>query len=437
MPTFPLKRGSQGAVVSDLSRAAVRRYASYAREVDGLTPLKADAYFGRGEELFASAWQTRSHRPVTGQISEDEFNYIVKNIPFPMAGVPIKTGHWFYSFPGSGADFNIGPSFDVGEWAQEHYGIRHQPVKFIKGGYLGLLGGDSTASYVDVTYDQYKSLEWLLDNNPAVQTAMDLIAKGATPAAAIHQTDLNLIFSGYSQSADGLEDALEILFGDGGFVVPKTGEEVGRGKYADIRAAIRRVIQFGNPSRQPGQMSGQPGWNPKGWGIARKRRPRWLVAVTVSITNPGDFYACVPDSDDIRPPFYGEIIFAETELPYFVHILNLAVPIIASYVPIIGGVLGPLAPMVIGGMAGLGNLMPTFGKLFGQSQETAFRTDVDAKLTALLGPMGVLTHLDDLVGLVGALPGLQAHGEYWVIKPELGNRSGIMVGCDEVRLLYP
>ncbi|MCV7255362.1 peptidoglycan-binding protein [Mycobacterium hackensackense] len=435
MPTFPLKLGSTGQLVTDLSRAAARRYASYAFEIDGQTPLKADGYFGRGEQAFATAWQTRTNRPVTGQISEDEFNYIVKGIAFP-ATSQWRPGHWIYTCPGSGADANVGPSFEVGVWAEKVYRIRHQPVKFIKGGYLGLLGGDAKASYVEVTYDQYKSLEWLLDNNPDVQRAMQLIAAGSAPAQAIAATDLHLIFSAYSQSADGLEDALEILFGDGGFVIPKTGETTTRGKYADIRDAIRRVIQFGNPSRQPGQMSGQPGWNPKGWGISRKRRPLWLLKVTVSITNPGDFYACVPDSDGIRPPFYGEIIHAETELPYFVHVLNLAVPIIAKYFGIVGQLFTPLAPVLVAGIAGL-NLIPAFTRLFGQAQETSFHTAVDAELTALLEPMGVLTHLDDLVALVAALPGLQAHGEYWVPKPEMGNRSGIQVGCDEIRLLYP
>jgi len=434
--TFPLKLGSTGQLVSDLSAAARRRYASYAFEADMKTPLKSDGYFGSGEKNFATAWQTRMHRPVTGQITEDEFNYIVKAIPFPAPTVPIKVGHWIYTCPGSGADFNVGPSFDVGVWAEKNYGIRHQPVLFKKGGYLGLLGGDAQASYVEVTYDQYKSLEWLLDNNPSVQDAMDRISKGIPPSEAIKDADLHLLFSGYSQSADGLEDALEILFGDGGFVIPNTGETTGRGKYADLRDAIRRVIQFGNPSRQPGQMSGQPGWNPKGWGISRKKRPLWLLKVTVSITNPGDFYASVPDSDGIRPPFYGEIIHSETSLPYFVHILNLAVPIIAKYFGIVGQLFTPLAPMLVAGIAGL-NLIPTFTKLFGQAQETSFHTAVDDQLIALLEPMGVITHLDDLIGLVSALPGLQAHGDYWAVKPEMGNRSGVMVGCDEIRLLYP
>ena len=37
------------------------------------------------------------------------------------------------------------------------------------------------------------------------------------------------------------------------------------------------------------------------------------------------------------------------------------------------------------------------------------------------------------IALVGALPGLQAHGEYHVPKPEFGGRTGIQVGCDLVR----
>lgn len=434
--TFPLKVGSQGPEVGDLARAAVRRYGSYAHELDGVTPLRADNYYGLGEKNFVTAWQGRMKRPVTGTLSQDEFNFIVKGTPFPQ-NPKTRPGQWIYTFPGSGADFNVGPSFDVGVWAEENYGIRHQPVKFLKGGYLGLLGGDSNASYIDVTYDEYKSLEWLLDNNPDVQKAMELINAGVPAAEAIRRTNLGKIFSGYSQSADGLEDALEILYGDGGFVVPKTGEVAGPGKYRALRGAIKRVIQFGNPSRQPGAMSGQIGWNPKGWGISRKIRPQWLRDITVSITNPGDFYACVPDSDGIRPPFYGEIVHSQTSLPYFVHVLNLAVPIIADYLGVVGQLFGPLMPMLLAGATGLTNLLPLLSGLVGQSQGVGYHDAVDAQLEALLKPMGVLTHLDDLLALVGALPGLQAHGEYWVIKPELGNRSGIQVGCDEIRLLYP
>jgi hypothetical protein len=62
-------------------------------------------------------------------------------------------------------------------------------------------------------------------------------------------------------------------------------------------------------------------------------------------------------------------------------------------------------------MAGLTNVLPLFGSLMGQagsSQDDA----VDAQLEALLTPTGILSNLGGLIGLIGALPGLQKHGEY-------------------------
>jgi hypothetical protein len=437
---FPLKLGSQGVLVNQLDAKAKTRYASYATEIDGVTPLKEDAYFGKGEQRFAETWQARMHRPVTGQITEDEFNYIVKGIDFPVAH-PLKVGWKILTHPGSGADANVGPSYEVGKWVEAVHGIQHYPVVFLKGGYMGALGGDASASYVDVTWSQYKSIEAILDRDPDVQEAMRLINSGVAPAEAIRRTNLNLILSAYSQSADGLEDALEMLFGDGGFVHPGDQSQTpsAPGKYRALRGAIRRVIQFGNPSRQPGQMSGQPGWNPKGWGIARKRRPAWLVKVVVSITNPNDFYACVPDSDDIRPVFYAEIITSSAKLPYFVHLLNIGIQVAAQWIPIVGPILGSFSPVATSMLAGFAQLGPMFinqlGGLMGQAPAASHDTDVDAKLVQLLSAQGIFTHLDDLVGLVGDLPGLNNHGMYHVPFAELGNRSGIQVGCDEVNLV--
>lgn len=438
MSDFPLKLGSQGPLVNQLNAKAKARFKSYALEIDGLTPLKEDGYFGRGEQRFAETWQTRTHRPVTGQITEEEFNLILgkASAPIPTKLLP---GWWMYTFPGSGADFDIGPSFEVGKWAEAVHGIRHQPVKFAKGGYMGLLGGDSSMSYVGVTYDLYKSLEWLLWNNADVLAALELINRGMSPDEAIRRTNLNLIFSAYSQSQDGLEDALEILFGDGGFVIPKTGEVTAPGPFRALRGAIRRVIGFGNPSRQPGQMSGQPGWNPKGWGIARKRRPAWLLKVTVSITNPNDFYACVPESDDIRPLFYSEIITSSTKLNYFVHLLNIGIRVGAQWIPIVGPILGSFSPAATSMLAGFAQLGPQLtnqlGGFMGQASASNHDTDVDDKLVQMLSAHGIFTHLDDLVGLVGDLPGLNNHGMYHVPFPELGGRTGIQVGCDEVNLV--
>jgi hypothetical protein len=303
------------------------------------------------------------------------------------------------------------------------------------------LGGDSSFAYVDVTYDLYKSLAWLMENNPDAQRALQIIAEGKTPEQAIRLTNLALTASAYSQSADGLEDALEVLFGDGGFIHPgdKTQTPSPPGPYRKLRGALRRVIQFGNPSRQPGQASGVPGWNPKGWGIARKVRPEWLRKITVSITNPDDFYACVPDGDDIRPVFYAEIITASTQLPYFVHLLNVGMQVALQWVPLLGLILGgvgsPVAAQVLGAGAQLGAKgIDMLGGFMGQTGQSGHDTDVDVKLIKLLSAQGVLTHLDDLVGLVADLPGLQNHGAYHIPFPQLGGQSGIDLGCNEVRM---
>jgi hypothetical protein len=428
--TFPLKLGSQGQDVHDLDVAAVKRYRSYAFEADGVTPLKNDGYYGYGEQAFAKQWQTRMGRPATGQLSFDEWNYIVHGVSFPQPKINYPA--WIYTCPGSGANWDVGPSFDLGNWVQDNIGIRHQPVYFQKGGYLGFMGGDPTFSYNDVIYDQYKSIEALLDMNPDVQNALHKIKSGTPP----DQIKFDLWFSGYSQSADGLEDALEIIFGDGGFKPPKTGIPVGPGKYRALRPLIRRVVQFGNPSQQPDSDTGVPGWVAGGWGISRKIRPDWLKSLVVSITNPMDFYAAVPDSDSIRPVFYGEIVEANTSLPFFVHILNVAIPVILGAVPIFGGLLGPLAAPVVAAMAGLNQFLPLFTGLVAQGQQVNYNTDVDAKIEAMLTPTGILTNIPALIGLIGALPGLQNHGMYESPFEELGNRSGVQVACDIVRGFY-
>ncbi|WP_301122676.1 hypothetical protein [Mycolicibacterium fortuitum] len=102
--------------------------------------------------------------------------------------------------------------------------------------------------------------------------------------------DVELWFSSYSQSADGIEDALEELFSDDG-------------EFALIRDRINGVWQFGNPSKAE-------------TGIARKTRVPWLAALVRTITTRGDFYA--EDHDDIRPLFYEWSIRAETELPFVI-----------------------------------------------------------------------------------------------------------------------
>lgn len=52
------------------------------------------------------------------------------------------------------------------------------------------------------------------------------------------------------------------------------------------------------------------------------------------------------------------------------------------------------------------------------------------KLIELLSVQGLLTSLPDLIGLIGALGGLQVHGDYYAPKSEFNGRSGLQVGYD-------
>lgn len=396
MATFPLKRGSQGPEVLLLDQKAVKRFASYAHEADGVTPLKPDSYFGLGEERFVETWQARSHLPVTGQLTEAQFHALTgPGTPSPLGGTAIQARRkiWLYSAPGSGANWDQGPSFQLGVRAERELRINHQPISFQKGGYLGLMGGDSKFSYVDVTWDQYLSLRYLLEHCPDIN---DPAWEGW--------------FSGYSQSADGMEDALEMLFGDGGFVHPgdPTQTPSEPGPFRHLRDRINGVVQFGNPSTAR-------------TGIARKVRPAWLARLIRNVNYPNDFYAVALDK--IRPPMYAVIIRAEMELPFFVHVLRLAARIIPDWLTFLplggllggilgggGGMFGSLAQMSVGAMTGLsGN--PALGSFMGMAGTDRDKA-VDDQLYQLLRPAGVLASIPEMIGLVAALPGLQAHGGY-------------------------
>lgn len=342
--------------------------------------------FGPQAQKWQKEYERRTGQPQDGIASEQD----LEKLGLVFAHRPI----WIYTAPGSGADWWLGPSFDLGERCKNVLHLNHQPLSFRKGGYLGLLGGDPSFSYVEVTYDQYKSLEYNLDNNPD-----------------IHDPNVELWFSGYSQSADGMEDALEVLFGDGGFIHPgdPTQTPSPPGKYRHLRSRINGLIQFGNPST-------------KGTGIARKVRPAWLDALVRNVNYPNDFYAVATDA--IRPPMYAIIVQAEMELPFFVHVLRLAARIIPDWLTFLplgglggllggagaGGAFGPLAQLSVGAMTGLaGN--PALGQLMGMAGVAADKK-VDDDLYNLLKPTGVLSNIPGLIALVGALPGLQAHGGY-------------------------
>lgn len=403
-----LKKGYQGPLYYPWYDWAVRYAPSYSFLLGS-----RDGYFGDGEASFVREMQRRAGIVIDGKFGDRTAAAV--NYKWPGTSAPPvvqkRRKIWLYSSPGSGADYWWGPSFELGERCKNILHINHQPVKFDKGGYLGALGGDPTFSYVEVTWSQCRSLEWLLDNNPDAQEAMRLAEQTCIQKQWQIETlnDSQLIeiarllefefhASGYSQSADGLEDALEYLLGDPGFIHPgDKAQTLSKGKYRLLRHCLKLVVQFGNPST-------------KNTGIARKVRPLWLDAKIRNVNKPNDFYAVVPAIDGIRPAFYAVIIQAEMELPFFVHILRVSVPIIMSYIPILG-FFGPLGQIAVAGMSGLNAGLPLFGSLFGMAGSQK-DTKVDQDLINLLSPTGILQNIPGLIGLIGALPGLQAHGEY-------------------------
>lgn len=272
---------------------------------------------------------------------------------------------WIYTAPGSGAPWNVGPSFDLGERCRTVLNINHQPIGYPIGGYLGLMGGDPKYSYVDIIEFEGAELERQIAACPD-----------------LNDPNVEFWFSGYSQSADGMEDAIVRLFGDGG-------------RFEHLRSRINGVVQFGNPST-------------KDTGIARKVRPDWLDKLIRNNNYPNDFYAVA--KDDIRPEFYAIIIEADTELPFFVHVLKVAVPVIMNFVAPIGGLFGPLGAMAVAALAGVSNLMPTLGGLMGQANSAD--EAVDKKLIDMLSYTGLIKNIPGLIQLIGSLPGLQAHGGY-------------------------
>lgn len=370
-----------------------RRFASsYAPPVDGYIGLNDQAAIRTLQTNLARSGISLVIDGVFGDRTAAAVGYKWQGASKPPV-VKERRPIWFYSAPGSGADWNVGPSFDTGVYARDVLNINHQPLYFQKGGYLGFLGGDPKFSYNEVIFDQYLSLKHCLSVNPDVTQAMEMRRQDrrARVAVEIHA-------SGYSQSAHGMQEALLKLFGDGG-------------PYELIRDRLNYSIEFGNPATP-------------GTGIANRVYPDWLNAITHSLNQPGDFYAF--GSDEIRRRFFNIIVEAEMELPFFVHVLRIAVPIImqwaSAFLPFFGPLLGGFGPMVqlalgtLQGLQGLGNNSALSG-FMGQAGSPNDQ-EVDRQLIELLTPTGVLSNIPALIGLVAALPGLQAHGDFGPLVPQ-------------------
>jgi hypothetical protein len=404
-----LKLGYQGPLYNPWYDWAKKNYGSYSFLLGN-----RDGYFGGDEERFVKEMQRRLGIVIDGKFGDRTASAVGYKWPGTTVPPVVKARRkiWIYTFPGSGALGDVGPSHDLGERCKNVLNINHQWVRFQVGGYLGFMGGDPTFSYNDVIWDQYKSLEWLLDNNPDAQEAMRLAEQTCIQKQwdVDSLTDAQLIeiakllefehhLSGYSQSAQGAEEAAEMLYGDGGFVHPgdKTHTPSNPGRYRLIRHTLKLVVQFGNPSTA-------------GTGIARKVRSLWLRKKIRNVNYDNDFYAKVPASDEIRPAMYAIIVEAEMELPFFVHVLKIAVPVILGIVPIFGGLFGPLGALAVAAATGLGAFTPLLGGLMGQA--SAGDEEVDRKLIDMLSITGLIKNLPGLIGLISALPGLQAHGNY-------------------------
>lgn len=387
---LPLRLGSSDARGDDVThwQRWAKQYAEAYADIMG----PVDGYYGNSDAAFTREMQRRLSLPQTGEFDETT------------AGRVGYAGHtadprrpiWIYTAPGSGADWWVGPSFELGEWCKKVLKLNHQPVGYPKGGYLGLMGGPPDLSYLDVIRGLAVELRRLLRANPDVQEAM--VARRRDRAVTV---EVELWFSGYSQSADGMEDALEVLFGDGG-------------EFELIRDRINGVIQFGNPSKDK-------------TGIARKTRAPWLRSLVRNITTTGDFYA--EANDDIRPLFYEWFIRAETEIPFVVYSAQIIIPALLNLVaPFLGGLASPLAVPILAGATGVsaGLLGSVIGGVLGAKERP------NPKLIELLSIQGVLTNIPQLIALLAALPGLRAHGEYHLPKPEFNGRTGIQVACDLV-----
>ncbi|AKF14387.1 peptidoglycan-binding protein [Mycobacterium phage Phayonce] len=394
---LPLKLGSSDARGDDVThwqhwaREYAQSYAALIGPVDG--------YYGYSDAEFTREMQRRLVAAGHAIAITGVFDEATAAIVGYAGAQPDEERRpiWIYTAPGSGAPWNVGPAFELGELCRKILKLNHQPVGYPIGGYLGLMGGDPAFSYLDVTGAQAAEFGRLLRINPDVIAAM-----AARRLDRNARVDVEIWVSGYSQSADGFEDALEHLFGDGG-------------EFELIRDRLNGVIQFGNPSKDK-------------TGIARKTRPAWLLRLVTNVTTRGDFYA--EANDEIRPLFYEWFIRAETELPFVVYSAQIIVPALLNLVaPFLGGGLAnPAALPLLAGLtgAGAGVLGSVLGGVLGAKDKP------NPELVELLSVRGVLTNLGELVKLLAALPGLQAHGEYHLSKPEFNGRTGIQVGYDVV-----
>ena len=391
-----LKLGDRNETVRRWRQVINAMYGGLYTRLHGPLPTDTDEFGQRAVE-WQKEYESRTGQEQDGIVSDQDL--LELHVVRPHRPI------WCYSAPGSGAPWWMGPPFDLGEWCKQVLNLNHQPIGYPIGGYMGLMGGDPSFSYIDVVNALSAELERLISINPDM-----------------NDHNVEFWFFGYSQSADALKQAVDKLFGVGG-------------RFEVLRPRINGLVLFGDPARRPGPT--KVGNNPVGRGIAQNRTfPQWLEDLVWDIVNETptpDFYAAV--TDKIRPLFYEWFVKAETELPFVVYSAQIIIPALLNAVapflgalPGLAGLASPLAAPILAQASGVPVSM--MSGLLGAV--TASTEKPNPELIKLLSLQGILTSIPDLIALLGALPGIGVHGDYYAEKPEFGGRSGIQVGCDIV-----
>ena len=363
----------------------------------------------------------------------------------------IATNTHALSAPGSGADWWMGPPFNMCEWLKDNLGVHHWPCGYPKGGYLGLMGGSSAQSYIDTIALEDVEVERRIREDVLASYGIRLAPGQPVTADVVAKLprDFKLLLAGYSQSADGIIRSAARLFGDGGV-------------FELLRPFLVGIVAFGNPARQGGPT--RYGRNPKGKGISQWIAPSWLARLIIDIvtetpTAP-DFYAC--NTSQIAHIAYQVVINAETELPFLVYLAKLVIPALLGLLSggllsgggggggLLGGLLGGLGGLSggLGGLLGMTGAVPLLSSVTGMSGTAltplvaAAQTGSDdsaeavsAEIAQKLTLAGIVTSIPELIGLLMALPGIQTHGGYEEPKPEFGGLTGVQVALNQVRPL--
>lgn len=119
-----------------------------------LGPLSDTDEYGLRAVQWQQEYERRTGQLQDGKVSDQD----LADLKIVLSQRPI----WCYSAPGSGVSWWIGPPFDLGEQCKIRLNLNHQPVGYGIGGYLGLMGGDSKLSYLDVIAQESAELERLL-----------------------------------------------------------------------------------------------------------------------------------------------------------------------------------------------------------------------------------------------------------------------------------